>query len=319
MVIESRVDRQAGVLATVMVQEGTLHVGDFLVVGEGYGKIKALTDTNGGRIKDAGPSTPVQVLGFSENPSSGETVRSAKNEHQAREVVAGRVGDRRDAEEARGRRRLSLEEMMGPLGETRTVNVILRADTQGSLEAIQGILAKKETDDVKINVLLAGIGSPTEGDVLLASTAEATILCFSVTAAGGVKKIAEQKGIELKSFRIIYELIDEVDRLIKGNVEPVFEERYLGRAEVRMIIKHPKSGNIAGSYVTDGMLRRNAKAKVTRGRQVVYQGTIVGLKRFKDDVREVQTGYECGINLDWNDVQEGDIIEASEMVEVTQA
>ncbi|BDP41472.1 translation initiation factor IF-2 [Deinococcus aetherius] len=319
VVIESRVDRQAGVLATVMVQEGTLHVGDFLVVGEGYGKIKALTDTNGGRIKDAGPSTPVQVLGFSENPSSGETVRSAKNEHQAREVVAGRVGDRRDAEEARGRRRLSLEEMMGPLGETRTVNVILRADTQGSLEAIQGILAKKETDDVKINVLLAGIGSPTEGDVLLASTAEATILCFSVTAAGGVKKIAEQKGIELKSFRIIYELIDEVDRLIKGNVEPVFEERYLGRAEVRMIIKHPKSGNIAGSYVTDGMLRRNAKAKVTRGRQVVYQGTIVGLKRFKDDVREVQTGYECGINLDWNDVQEGDIIEASEMVEVTQA
>ncbi|WP_216317551.1 translation initiation factor IF-2 [Deinococcus aestuarii] len=319
VVIESRVDRQAGVLATVMVQEGTLHVGDFLVVGEGYGKIKAMTDSNGGRIKDAGPSTPVQILGFNEAPASGETVRSAKNEHQAREVVAQRVGDRRDAEEARGRRRLSLEEMMGPLGETRTVNVILRADTQGSLEAIQGILAKKETDDVKINVLLAGIGSPTEGDVLLASTAEATILCFNVTASGGVKKIAEQKGIDLGSFRIIYELIDEVDRLIKGNVEPVFEERYLGRAEVRMIIKHPKSGNIAGSYVTDGLLRRNAKAKVTRGRQVVYQGTVVGLKRFKDDVREVQTGYECGINLDWNDVQEGDIIEASEMVEVTQA
>ncbi|MEF2280022.1 translation initiation factor IF-2 [Deinococcus sp. YIM 134068] len=319
VVIESRVDRQAGVLATVMVQEGTLHVGDFLVVGEGYGKIKALTDTNGGRIKDAGPSTPVQVLGFSETPVSGETVRSAKNEHQAREVVAGRVGVRRDAEDARGRRRLTLEEMMGPLGETRTVNVILRADTQGSLEAIQGILAKKETDDVKINVLLSGIGSPTEGDVLLASTAEATILCFSVTAAGGVKKMAEQKGIDLKSFRIIYELIDEVDRLIKGTVEPVFEERYLGRAEVRMIIKHPKSGNIAGSYVTDGLLRRNAKAKVTRGKQVVYQGTIVGLKRFKDDVREVQTGYECGINVDWNEVQEGDIIEATEMVEVTQA
>jgi len=139
-----------------------------------------------------------------------------------------------------------------------------------------------------------------------------------VTASGAVKKVADQKGVDLKSFRIIYELIDEVDRLIKGNVEPVFEEKYLGRAEVRMLIKHPKSGTIAGSYVTDGSFKRNAKAKVTRGKQVVYEGTIVGLKRFKDDVREVQTGYECGINLDWNDVMEGDIIEASEMVEVQQ-
>ncbi|MFC6591306.1 translation initiation factor IF-2 [Deinococcus lacus] len=318
VVIESRVDKQAGVLATIMVQSGTLHVGDFLVVGETYGKIKAMTDSAGSRIKEAGPSTPVQILGFSEAPSSGELVVSAANEHAARERVAGRAEQRRDAEEARLRPKLSLEDIMGPLSETRTVNLILRADTQGSLEAIQGILARKESDDVKINVLLAGIGAPTEGDVLLASTAEATILCFSVTPAGAVQKAADQKSIDLKSFRIIYELIDEVDRLIKGNIEPVFEERYLGRAEVRMVIRHPKSGNIAGSYVTDGMLRRNAKAKVTRGKEVVYEGTIVGLKRFKDDVREVQTGYECGINLGWNDVMEGDIIEAAEMVEVEQ-
>lgn len=318
VIIEGKVDKQAGVLATVMVQEGTLHVSDFLVVGENYGKIKAMTDSNGARIKEAGPSTPVQVLGFSEVPSSGEKVQSAKNEHAAREIVAARASDRRDAENARVQRRLTLEEMMGPLGSVRTVNLILRADTQGSVEAIQGILARKESDDVKINVMLAGIGAPTEGDVLLASTAEATILCFSVTASGGVKKVADGKGVDIKSFRIIYELIDEVDRLIKGNVEPVFEEKYLGRAEVRMLIKHPKSGTIAGSYVTDGSLKRNAKAKVTRGKQVVYEGTIVGLKRFKDDVREVQTGYECGINVDWNDVMEGDIIEASEMVEVEQ-
>lgn len=318
VIIEGKVDKQAGVLATVMVQEGTLHVSDFLVVGESYGKIKAMTDSNGNRIKEAGPSTPVQVLGFSEVPSSGEKVQSARNEHAAREIVAQRASDRRDAENARVQRRLTLEEMMGPLGSVRTVNLILRADTQGSVEAIQGILARKESDDVKINVMLAGIGAPTEGDVLLASTAEATILCFSVTASGGVKKVAEGKGVDIKSFRIIYELIDEVDRLIKGNVEPVFEEKYLGRAEVRMLIKHPKSGTIAGSYVTDGSLKRNAKAKVTRGKQIVYEGTIVGLKRFKDDVREVQTGYECGINVDWNDVMEGDIIEASEMVEVEQ-
>ncbi|GGN29230.1 translation initiation factor IF-2 [Deinococcus daejeonensis] len=320
VVIEGKVDKQAGVLATVMVQEGTLHVSDFLVVGENYGKIKAMTDSNGARIKEAGPSTPVQILGFSEVPSSGEKVISAKNEHAAREVVAGRADVRRDEEDARDRRKgqRSLEDLLGPLGTVRTVNLILRADTQGSVEAIQGILARKEKDDVKINVMLAGIGAPTEGDVLLASTAEATILCFSVTASGGVKKVADTKGVDIKSYRIIYELIDEVDRLIKGNLEPVFEERYLGRAEVRMVIRHPKSGNIAGSYVTDGSLKRNAKAKVTRGKQVVYEGTIVGLKRFKDDVREVQTGYECGINVDWNDVMEGDIIEASEMVEVEQ-
>ena len=319
VVIESKVDRQSGVLATVMVQQGTVHVGDFLVVGETYGKIKAMTDTLGGRIKSAGPSTPVQILGFSEAPVSGDKVASASNEHTARDKVAVRVDTRRTVEEARAQRKLSLEEMMGSLVEVREVNLILRADTQGSVEAIQGILAKRQSEEVKLNVMLAGIGAPTEGDVLLASTAEATILCFSVTASAPVRKISEQKSVELKSFKIIYELIDEVDRLIKGNVEPVFEEQYLGRAEVRMLIKHPKSGTIAGSYVTDGSFKRNARAKVTRGKQVVYEGTIVGLKRFKDDVREVKTGFECGINLDWNDVMEGDIIEASEMVEVAQA
>ena len=319
VVIESKVDRQSGVLATVMVQQGTVHVGDFLVVGETYGKIKAMTDTLGGRIKSAGPSTPVQILGFSEAPVSGDKVASASNEHTARDKVAVRVDTRRTVEEARAQRKLSLEEMMGSLVEIREVNLILRADTQGSVEAIQGILAKRQSEEVKLNVMLAGIGAPTEGDVLLASTAEATILCFSVTASAPVKKAAEQQGVDLKSYKIIYELIDEVERLIKGNIEPVFEEQYLGRAEVRMLIKHPKSGTIAGSYVTDGSFKRNAKAKVTRGKTVVYEGTIVGLKRFKDDVREVKTGFECGINLDWNDVMEGDIIEASEMVEVVQA
>ena len=319
VVIESKVDRQSGVLATVMVQQGTVHVGDFLVVGETYGKIKAMTDTLGERIKSAGPSTPVQILGFSEAPVSGDKVASASNEHTARDKVAVRVDTRRTVEEARAQRKLSLEEMMGSLVEIREVNLILRADTQGSVEAIQGILAKRQSEEVKLNVMLAGIGAPTEGDVLLASTAEATILCFSVTASAPVKKAAEQQGVDLKSYKIIYELIDEVERLIKGNIEPVFEEQYLGRAEVRMLIKHPKSGTIAGSYVTDGSFKRNAKAKVTRGKTVVYEGTIVGLKRFKDDVREVKTGFECGINLDWNDVMEGDIIEASEMVEVVQA
>lgn len=318
VIIESRVDKQAGVLATVMVQEGSLKVGDFLVVGENYGKVKAMTDSAGKRIKEAGPSTPVQILGFSDAPSSGDLVASAPDEHAARELVAERQQQRREEEEARKKPKLSLDDILGPVSEVQTVNLILRADTQGSLEAIQGILARKETEEVKLNVLLAGIGAPTEGDVLLASTAEATIFCFSVVPSGAVKKVADSKGIQLKSYRIIYELIDEVDRLIKGNQEPVFEEQYLGRAEVRMVIRHPKTGNIAGSYITDGMFKRGAKAVVTRGKEVVFEGNVIGLKRFKDDVREVRQGLECGINLDWDDVQEGDVIEASELVEVEQ-
>lgn len=320
VIIEGKVDKQAGVLATVMIQEGTLNVGDFLVVGESYGKIKAMTDSAGKRIKEAGPSTPVQILGFSEVPVSGEKVQSASNEHAARDVILARAEQRRAEEEARERRKgsRSLEDILGTISDIRTVNLVLRADTQGSVEAIQGILARRESDDVKVNVMLSGIGAPTEGDVLLASTADATILCFSVSASNAVTKVAESKGVSVKSFPIIYEMIDEVERLIKGNLEPVFEEQYLGRAEVRMVIRHPKNGNIAGSYVLDGSLKRNAKCVVKRGKQVVHEGTIVGLKRFKDDVREVQQGYECGINLDWNDIMEGDIIEASELVEVEQ-
>lgn len=319
VVVEAKVDKQAGVLTNVMVQEGTLHVSDFLVVGETYGKVKAMVDSYGERIKKAGPSTPVQILGFSAVPQSGDMVVSAKNEHEAREIVAKRVDERREAEEAAAtRKRFSLSDVFGALeGETREVNLILRADTQGSLEAIQGILARKKTDDLNINVMLAGIGAPSESDVLLASTAGATILCFNVTAAPPVKKAGEQKGVDVKMFRIIYELIDEVDRLLKGEVEPVYEERYLGKAEVRMTISHPKFGTIAGSYVQDGSMKRNAKVVVKRKGKEVYSGTIIGLKRFKDDVREVQSGYECGINVDWNEIQEGDIIEATELVEVT--
>lgn len=316
VIIEGKVDKQAGVLATVLVQSGQLHVGDFLVVGEHYGKIKAMINSSGKRIKQAGPSTPVQVLGFNEVPNAGDKVLAAKNEHAARDIISQRVEARREEEANREQRKRTLADILGPLGEIRTVNIILRTDTQGSLEAIQGILARKENEEVKINVMLAGIGAPSEADVLLASTAEATILAFNVNPAGSVKKAAENKDIEVKSYRIIYELIDEVDRLIKGNLDPVFEEKYIGRGEVRMVIRHPKSGNIAGSYITDGFFKRNAKAVVKRGKEIVYEGKIVGLKRFKDDVREVQQGFECGVNLEWNEVKEGDIIEASEMVEV---
>ncbi len=322
VVISSKVDKQSGVMTNIMVQHGSLEVGDFLVVGESYGKVKAMNDSVGAKIKKAGPSTPVQILGFSEGLHPGDTVFRTDSERAAREMIENRGGDRRDQENALlaiKRERPTLAELMGALEEMREVNLILRADTQESLEAIKYILEKYTEDDVKVNIMMAGIGAPNESDILLASTAGATILCFSVTAAGALQKAAEQRGIAIKSYRIVYELEQEVERLLKGTREPVFEEKYLGKAEVRMLIKHPKAGVVAGSYVQDGTLKRNSKAKVLRKGKIVYEGTIVGLKRFKDDVREVARGFECGINLDWEEILEGDIIEASEMVEVIVA
>jgi translation initiation factor IF-2 len=332
VIIEAKVDKQAGVLATVLVQNGTLEVSDFVVVDELYGKIRAMTDGFGERVSSATPGTAVQILGFSETPVAGELVARAKNEHLAREIIETTKQKRLDAANAKAAAKrlqsqsaaMSLEALLGKPGEVpvekRVVTLVVRADTQGSLEALNGILARENKADVEVNVLLAGIGAPTEGDVLLASTAEgAKIMCFSVTASGGVKKMADLKKVEIKTYRIIYELIEDVQKMIRGTIEPVFEERLIGKAEVRMIIKVPKAGgNIAGSYVLEGKLMRNGKAKVIRAKKEIWKGTIAGLKRFKDDVREVMQGYECGINLNgFDEFEPGDLIEVSEVVEIT--
>jgi translation initiation factor IF-2 len=329
VIIEARVDKQAGVLATVLVQGGTLHVGDFLVVGERYGKVRAMTDANGSRVNEATPGSAVQILGFSETPTAGELVARVTTEHDARDLIASRKETREDAAREREQRarssNFSLESLLGKPGaapepEKRVVNLIVRADTQGSLEAIQGILAKENTDEVTVNIMFAGIGTPTEGDVLLASTAQgALILGFNATPPGSVKKMADTKKVEIKTHRIIYELVEDVQKMIRGGKEPVFEERLIGKAEVRMIIRVPKAGgNIAGSYVTEGKVTRNGKAKVIRGKKEIWKGAFGSLKRFKDDVREVLQGYECGINLNgFDEFEVGDIIECAEVVEVT--
>jgi translation initiation factor IF-2 len=331
VIIEAKVDKQAGVLATVLVQSGTLEVSDFVVVDELYGKIRAMTDGFGERVNSATPGTAIQILGFSETPVAGELVARAKNEHEAREIIENTKQKRLDVANAKAAAKrlqsqsaaMSLEALLGKPGEVpvekRVVTLVVRADTQGSLEALNGILARENKADVEVNVLLAGIGAPTEGDVLLASTAEgAKIMCFSVTASGGVKKMADLKKVEIKTYRIIYELIEDVQKMIRGTIEPVFEERLIGKAEVRMIIKVPKAGgNIAGSYVLEGKLMRNGKAKVIRAKKEIWKGTIAGLKRFKDDVREVLQGYECGINLNgFDEFEPGDMIEVSEVVEI---
>ncbi len=322
IVIESVLDKRAGVLATIIVQEGTLRVSDYIVSGEAWAKVRRLTDHTGANIDKAGPSVPVQVLGFSVQPHAGDVVEAVEDEATAKAITEQRRDEREEMErEAIGRKGLTLADLFGK-PKTKTINLLVRADTQGTLEAIKGVLLREAeaTDEVDIDIMLAEVGAPTESDLLLAGTAGASVMTFGVNAPGSVLKSAERQGIPIKSYRIIYELIEDVQRMIRGQIEPETEERTLGRAEIRQVIKVPRSGNIAGSYVLDGVIRRGAKARLIRGGKEVYKGSIAGLRRFKDDVREVGTGFECGINLqNYDNVQEGDVIEAYELVEVPVA
>ncbi len=320
LVIESVLDKRAGVLATVLVQEGTLRVSDYIVSGEVWAKIRRLTDHTGTAVVAAGPSVPVQILGFSEQPNAGDPIEAVADEQTAKQLAEGRREERKDAErESIGRKGLTLADLFGKPTK-KIINLIVRADAQGSLEAIKGVLAREAetTEEVDLELMLAEVGAPTESDLLLASTADATVITFGVTAPGSVKKSAERQKVSIKSYKIIYELIEDVQRMIRGQIEPEFEERVIGHAEVRAVIRVPRSGNIAGSYVTDGAIRRGSKARLTRAGKEVYKGSIAQLRRFKDDVREVASGFECGVHLqNYDNVQEGDIIEAYEMVEVT--
>lgn len=320
VILEARVDKQAGVLVSLLVQQGTLKIGDFVVAGEHWGKLKAMSDAEGARRSEAGPGSAVQVLGFSDLPVAGDTFTWVPDQVAAKEITEERILERKsqDTSPADGGRARNLADLMRSMSdaEQKEINLILRTDTQGSLEAIQQILARESTDEIKINVLLAAVGAPSESDVLLASTANGAILSFSVNPSGSVKKMAEQKGVPLQSFRIIYELIDEIRRMVKGQREPVFKEETLGQAEVRAIFKLSR-GVIAGCMVTSGKITRNADMRVLRKGKEVWKGEAEGLKRVKDDVREVAQGFECGILLDgFTDFQEGDVIEASQQVEV---
>ena len=320
VIIESVLDKRAGVLATVLVQKGTLRVADYLVSGEVWAKIRRMTDEAGKAITEAGPSVPVQILGFSEQPVAGDQIVAVADEASAKTLVAERRSAREDEEAQAGNKKgMTLADLFGKPKVTK-INLILRADTQGSLEAIKGVIAKEseQVDEVDVEIMLDAVGAPTESDLLLASTAEASIMSFGVAAPGSVKKAAERQGIPLKNYRIIYELIEDVQRLIKGQIEPEYEEQVIGHAEVRQVIRVPRSGNIAGSYVTDGTIRRGAKARLLAGtakKLIRVQSRNYGA--FKDDVREVGTGFECGINLqNYENVQEGDIIEVYDMVEI---
>ncbi|MEX2502241.1 MAG: EF-Tu/IF-2/RF-3 family GTPase, partial [Trueperaceae bacterium] len=258
----------------------------------------------------------------SSQPQAGAQVEAVADEATAKRVTEERKNARKDEErESIGRKNVTLADLFAKQ-RTTVIPLILRADTQGTLEALKGVLQRESesTDEVELDVLLADVGAPTESDLLLASTADAQVIVFGVNPAGSVIKSAERQGIPLKTYKIIYQLIEDVQRLIRGQIEPEFEEKVIGHAEIRAVIQVPRSGVIAGSYITDGVMRRNAKARLVRDGKEVYKGSIASLKRFKDDVREVTQGFECGINLqNYGNVREGDVIEAYEMVEIPVA
>jgi translation initiation factor IF-2 len=319
-IIESRLDIGRGPVATMLVSRGTLRVGDAIVAGDAWGKVRALLDFRGEKVKDAGPGTPVEILGFDKPPAAGEHARVVENERQARQLAQLR-GQRVRAEQlARtAKKGVSLEELFTQMeeGALRELNIIVKADVQGSIEAVVGELAKIDHPEVGVNVIHTGIGAITEGDVMLASASNAVVIGFNVRPNAEARSLAEREGVDLRTYRVIYQLTDDIRQALVGMLTPETHESILGEAEVRTLFRASRIGVIAGSYVTRGIIRRNAQVRVVREGTVIYETTISGLKRFKDDVREVQESFECGILLDgFNDVKEGDVLEVFETKEI---
>ncbi len=316
-VLESKLDNRRGPVATLLVREGTLRQGDALVAGLYWGKVRAMFDHHGRPVKEAGPSMPVEILGLTGVPLAGEPFMVVETERKARQISEERQEKAREVQLERPR--VSLEELMRQLaeGETQEFRILLKADVQGSLEALRESLKKLSTQEVKVSVVHAGVGGVTESDVMLASASKAVIVGFNVRPDAQARKAAEKEGVEIRLYRVIYDLLEDVKKAMEGMLEPEYEEVLLGRAEVRQVFQVPKVGRVAGCYVLEGTIPRNAKVRLVRDGVVVYEGGIASLKRFKEDVREVAAGYECGMGLvDFNDIKEGDIIEAYELKEV---
>jgi translation initiation factor IF-2 len=319
-IIESRLDIGRGPVATMLVARGTLRVGDSLVAGDAWGKVRALHDYRGEKLKEAGPGVPVEILGFDKPPGAGEQARVVENERQARHLAQVR-GQRLRAEQLAktAKKGVSLEELFTQMeeGAVRELNIVVKADVQGSIEAVEGELAKIDHPEVGVNVIHTGIGAIAESDVMLASASNAIVIGFNVRPNAEARALAEREGVDIRTYRVIYQLTDDIRQALVGMLAPVEHEEILGEAEVRALFRASRLGVIAGCYVTTGVIRRNARIRVLREGTVVYETTIASLKRFKDDVREVQEGFECGILLEgFNDVKEGDVLEAFETQEV---
>jgi len=309
-VIEGEMDKSRGVTATLLVQNGTLKVGDAIVAGTSSGRVRAMFDFRGNRIKEALPSTPVAVLGLSDVPVAGEVYEVVENEKVAREIVAERLAAQE--RETRPRAAPSLEEIFARFqaGQAKTLNLIVKADVQGTLEPIIDSLRKLETGDLKVDIIHSDIGNVIESDVMLASASEAIIVGFQVDIDNAARRMADSEGVDIRTYDIIYKLIEDVDKALKGLLEPTFIDVDIGLAEVRATFRVPRTGVVAGCYVRDGIVRRDALARVRRNGEQIYNGRVSSLRRFQEDVREVRTGFECGVGLEgFADFEEGDVIE----------
>jgi translation initiation factor IF-2 len=322
VVLEANLEAGRGPVATLIVQQGILHVGDPVVAGAAWGKVKALVDDTGAHVKEAHPSTPVQVLGFSEPPHAGDEMRGAKDLARARTLGEARAqrfrlsGHKPVASAATGAKLEDLFEQI-QRGETATLNIVLKADVQGSLEAVTESLKRLERDDVKLSFVLRGIGGITENDVQLAAASSATIIGFNVRPDKRARELAESSDVEVRNYEIIYKLLEDIEAAMLGLLSPVFEEVVTGEAEVREIFRVPRVGAIAGCMVREGKITRGSKVRFLREGTVIWKGAITSLRRFKDDAREVSAGFECGIGLsDFQDLHSGDIIETYEEREI---
>ena len=315
--IEAHLDRGRGPVATVLIQRGTLRVGDSIVAGDAYGRVRRMVDEHGEDIHDALPSRPVQVIGFTSVPGAGDNLLVVDEDRIARQIADRRSARKRNALAARTRKRISLEDLDSALKETSQLNLILKGDNSGTVEALEEALLGIEIDDeVELRVIDRGVGGVTETNVNLASASDAIIIGFNVRAEGKATELANREGVDIRYYSVIYQAIDEIQSALKGMLKPVYEEKELGRAEIRAMFRSSKVGNIAGCLVTAGIIRRNAKARLLRDNIVVAETvTIQTLRREKDDVTEVRDGYECGLTLSYNDIKEGDVIEAYELVE----
>jgi len=315
--IEAHLDRGRGPVATVLIQRGTLKVGDSIVAGDAYGRVRRMVDEHGDDVGEALPSRPVQVIGFTSVPGAGDNLLVVDEDRIARQIADRRSARKRNALAARTRKRISLEDLDSALKETSQLNLILKGDNAGTVEALeQALLGIDIDDEVELRVIDRGVGGVTETNVNLASASDAVIIGFNVRAEGKATELANRDGVDIRYYSVIYQAIDEIESALKGMLKPVYEEKELGRAEIRAIFRSSKVGNIAGCLVTSGVIRRNSKARLLRDNIVVTENlTVQSLRREKDDVTEVRDGYECGLTLSYSDIKEGDVIETYELVE----
>ena len=317
-VIEARLDKGRGPVATVLVQNGTLKSGDIIVAGTAVGRVRAMVDDRGNTVKKAGPSVPVEIIGLSEVPDGGDTFYAVDDERKARAVVEKRK-EKIKEETIQSRSAVSLDDLFSQIqqGDVKDLNIIVKADVQGSVEAVKQSLSKLSNEEVRVNCIHGGVGGVTESDVMLAAASNAIIVGFNVRPAGGAMESAKRNEVDIRLYRVIYHAIEEIEAAMKGMLAPKFRENLLGHAEVRSVFKVSGVGAIAGGYVLDGKISRNSQVRVVRDSIIIHEGVLSSLKRFKDDVKEVASGYECGIGVEnYNDIKEGDVIESFIMEEI---